>query len=84
VIVSGKAKLGENPANAMANQGKVTFLVRLLEMGWPYYLMPEQWRIEPGLWYLAKHISYRSEEVVMGPGRTPSPGAKAFEKWAMR
>jgi superfamily I DNA and/or RNA helicase len=57
-VMSARARYGNVPANAFPEQIQMPLIRQLIHNNWPYWLVPEQLRIEPGLWELAKFVIY--------------------------
>jgi hypothetical protein len=82
-VGSARAKYDCVLANAFPQQIQMPFLHQLILNGWPYWLVPEQLRIDLGLWELALYVIYYNEKITIPEGKLPSQAAKDFESWAI-
>jgi superfamily I DNA and/or RNA helicase len=69
----------DNPVNAFIQQLKQPLITALIENNWPHSIVPEQMRIEPGLWDMVNQIIYR-DRIPMNKNIKPSKIAHLFEE----
>ncbi|KAL2073962.1 hypothetical protein VTL71DRAFT_7740 [Oculimacula yallundae] len=82
IITSSELKFPNGrPINATAQQLEKPLLTALIENQWPYWLLSQQLRIEPGLWNLPNTLFYNGE-IEMNPASVLSAQGRHFEKWA--
>lgn len=82
-VKSARAEYDGVPANAFPQQIQMPLLYQLILNGWLYWLVPEQLRIDPGLWELALYVIYYNEKITIPEGKLPSQAVKDFESWAI-
>jgi len=68
------------PVNAFDKQLQQPLLHALIENNWPYWLLSEQMRIEPGLFDPANFIIY-DNKISYHPSSVLSAEGEMFEKW---
>ena len=66
--------------NPFSGQAKLSPLERFRDMGWPYWVIPKQCRIEPGLFDLPDYLFYQNK-ISYDPGNKLSAEAVAFDEW---
>ncbi|KAL2073970.1 hypothetical protein VTL71DRAFT_7748 [Oculimacula yallundae] len=73
---------GNNRAvNAFGPQLALPSLSMFVDNTWPYWLLSQQLRIEPGLWDLPNDLFYDGQ-ISMHPSNVLSPEGAEFERWA--
>lgn len=81
--VTGNIKYDNGkPVNPFADPMKYSLLQRLYDNDWPCWTLPEQCRIEPGLFDPANDLFYDGK-IEYHPSNTLTAASIAFERWAV-